>query len=413
MSGSRDGSSPHRGLPGLRGTEGAASVCVRDAGGKVIVGDSTDQALRRTALYDRHVALGARIIPFAGWQMPVQYEGILAEHRAVRSAAGLFDLGHMGQVRVTGPDALAFLQYTTTNDISRLEPGQAAYSLLSNDGGGVVDDIIVYRNPEGEDGYFVVINAANTAKDVAWWERKLVERSDLNVSLRDISRGIGMIAIQGPKAVAIAQRLTDQPISDLPYFSWTDATVAGVPANVARTGYTGEDGFEFYAANDRIGLIWDALIVAGRPDGLVPVGLGARDTLRLEARMPLYGQELGDDISPYEAGLGWAVSLDKGDFVGRDRMAAVKEQGAPRRTVGFKMVERSGPPRPHYPVMVDGEVVGEVTSGAFSPTLNENIGLALIDRGCAGVGKPLQIIIRGRTLQAVQVKTPFYRRPQP
>lgn len=374
------------------------------------MGEGNDQSLQRTALYDRHVALGARIIPFAGWQMPVQYEGILAEHRAVRSAAGLFDLGHMGQVRVTGQDAQAFLQYTTTNDIARLAPGQAIYGLLPNREGGVVDDIIVYRNPVGEDGYMVVVNAANTAKDIAWWEMLRRERDDLDVELHDISPELGMIAIQGPKAVEITQRLSNEALGDLESFSWANATVAGAPAKVARTGYTGEDGFEFYASNDRIGLIWDALFEAGEPDGLVPVGLGARDTLRLEARMPLYGQELGDDISPYEAGLGWAVSLDKGDFVGRGPMTAMKERGAPRRTVGFKMVERSGIPRTHYPVMVDGQDVGEVTSGAFSPTLGENIGLALVNRGCAGVGKPLQIIVRGKPIQAVQIRTPFYKR---
>lgn len=374
------------------------------------MGEGNDQSLQRTALYDRHVALGARIIPFAGWQMPVQYEGILAEHRAVRSAAGLFDLGHMGQVSVTGQDAQAFLQYTTTNDIARLAPGQAIYGLLPNREGGVVDDIIVYRNPVGEDGYMVVVNAANTAKDIAWWEMLRRERDDLDVELHDISPELGMIAIQGPKAVEITQRLSNEALGDLESFSWANATVAGAPAKVARTGYTGEDGFEFYAANDRIGFIWDALFEAGEPDGLVPVGLGARDTLRLEARMPLYGQELGDDISPYEAGLGWAVSLDKGDFVGRGPMTAMKERGAPRRTVGFKMVERSGIPRTHYPVMVDGQDVGEVTSGAFSPTLGENIGLALVNRGCAGVGKPLQIIVRGKPIQAVQIRTPFYKR---
>jgi aminomethyltransferase len=366
--------------------------------------------LKRTALFDRHVALGARIIPFAGWEMPVQYQGILAEHRAVRAAAGLFDLGHMGQFQVTGPDALAFLQYTTTNDLSQLKPGQAKYGLLSNEKGGVVDDIIVYRNPEGEDGYMVVINAANTDKDVAWWEVVRQRRSDLDVDAHDISPEVGMIAIQGPNAVAITERVTNEPVGELEYFSWRNGEVAGVPAKIARTGYTGEDGFEFYATNEHIGQVWDALLEAGKDLGIVPVGLGARDTLRLEARMPLYGQELGDDISPYEAGLGWAVSLDKGDFVGRDAMAAVKDQGAERRVVGFKMIGRSGSPRTHYPILVDGEEVGEVTSGAFSPTLEENIGLALIKRSVAGVGKPLQIVVRGKPADAVQVKTPFYKR---
>lgn len=372
--------------------------------------NANNTSLKQTALYDRHRDLGARLIPFAGWEMPVQYEGIIAEHRAVRNQAGLFDLGHMGQLEVTGPDALAFLQYTTTNDLSALRPGQAKYTLLSNENGGVIDDLIVYRSPEGEDGYMVVMNASNADRDVAWWQEMRARRDDMNVSLRDISPEIGMIAIQGPRAEEITQRITGTPLAEIDYFAWQNADIAGASTKIARTGYTGEDGFEFYASNQDIGRIWDALMDAGEDSGLVPVGLGARDTLRLEARMPLYGQELGDDISPYEAGLGWAVSLDKGDFVGRDRMAEVKEQGPERRTVGFKMTGRGGSPRTHYRVQVDGEDVGEVTSGAMSPSLGENIGLALVKRSVSGVGKPLQVVVRGKPVDAVQVKTPFYKR---
>ena len=288
-------------------------------------------SLKQTALLDRHKALGARIVPFAGWEMPVQYEGILAEHRAVRTAAGLFDLGHMGQVEITGPDALPFLQYTTTNDIASLEPGEAKYGLLPHDAGGAVDDIIVYRAPAGNDGYMVCVNASNTDKDVAWWGELRGRRHDLDVAVRDVSPELGMIAIQGPRAEAIVKRVTDVPVEEIEVFSWRVGKVAGVEARIARTGYTGEDGFEFYAPNDQVAAIWDALMVAGRPDGLAPIGLGARDTLRLEARMPLYGQELGGDISPYEAGLGWAVSLTKGDFVGREAMAKVKQDPLPGR----------------------------------------------------------------------------------
>jgi len=342
--------------------------------------------------------------------MPVQYEGIINEHKAVRGKAGLFDLGHMGQLLVTGPDALAFLQYTTTNDLSTLEPGQAKYALLPNESGGVVDDLIVYRNPEGEDGYMVVMNASNAERDVAWWTELRERRNDMDLTLRDISPETGMVAIQGPLAASITARVTDADLGAIEEFSWVNASVAGVPAKVARTGYTGEDGFEIYAANDGIATIWDALMEAGKEDGLVPVGLGARDTLRMEARMPLYGQELGDDISPYEAGLGWAVNLNKGEFVGRGLMAEAKASKPPRRSVGFKLVGRGGSPRTHYPVAVDGEIIGEVTSGAMSPTLGENIGLALIKREYAGVGKPLQIIIREKPVEAVQVKTPFYKR---
>lgn len=364
---------------------------------------------RETALRGRHEALGARLIPFAGWLMPLQYTGILDEHRAVRSAAGLFDLGHMGQVRVSGPDALPFLQYVTTNDVAVLEPGDAQYSLLPNEHGGVIDDIIVYRLRD-EPGYFVVINAANHDKDVAWLKRQRQACDTLNVDVRDVSDSLGMIAIQGPLAVEIVQSLTPASLSNLDSFQCQRADIAGIPAMVARTGYTGEDGFEFYVPQEQTGALWDALMAAGQPLGLVPVGLGARDTLRLEARMPLYGSELDDDISPLEAGVGWAVKLGKGSFVGRDAIAATKASGAQRRTVGFRLLERAGSARHGYPVLREGRPVGVVTSGAHSPTLAAEIGLALIDADAAGVGQPLEIVIRGRPVRAEQVKLPFYRR---
>jgi len=369
--------------------------------------------LRETALRDRHVALGARMIPFAGWLMPVQYQGILNEHRAVRTAAGLFDLGHMGQVEVAGPDALVFLQGVTTNDVAALAPGAAQYSMLPNEQGGVVDDIIVYRRPEPAEppSFMVVVNASNREKDLDWLRRQRQTGPDLDVAIDDASDRTGMIAIQGPWAASIVAELTEDDLSTLPPFHWRAAAVAAVPAMVARTGYTGEDGFEFYVPNERVGDLWDALLAAGRDEGLVPVGLGARDTLRLEARMALYGNELSDEIGPLEAGLGWAVKLDKGPFVGREAIAAMKETGVPRRTVGFKLLERAGSPRHGYEVRVDGRRVGEVTSGALSPTLGENIGLALVEREVAGVGQPLQIVVRDRLVPAIQVKLPFYRRP--
>jgi aminomethyltransferase len=371
---------------------------------------NTSATDRRTALHQRHIDRGARMVSYAGWEMPVQYSGIIGEHQAVREAAGLFDLGHMGEVEVTGPDAEAFLQWTTTNDVRKLAPGAAQYALLPNETGGAVDDIIVYRRPAGEDGYLIVVNAANRERDVAWWQELRRRRDDLDVTVRDVSDDTGMIAIQGPRAEAITARLTDADLGAIEPFHWARGTVAGVDAMIARTGYTGEDGFEFYASNDDIATIWDALLEAGEPDGLVPVGLGARDTLRLEARMPLYGQELSDAISPYEAGLGWAVKPDAKDFVGREAMVATKGAPTSRKAVGFVTVGRSSAPRPHCKVHVDGMEVGEVTSGAFSPTLQRNIGLALIDREHAGVGKPLQIAIRGKLVEAEQVKTPFYKR---
>lgn len=371
--------------------------------------DTKDAVLRETALRDRHEALGARLIPFAGWLMPVQYSGVIDEHRTVRSAAGLFDLGHMGQVRITGADALPYLQLITTNDVSALEPGGAQYSLLPNEQGGVIDDIIVYRLPD-EPGYLVVVNAANHAKDVAWMQTQRLTRPQLEVDVDDVSESLGMIAIQGPMAEEIVAGLTETDLSGLDPFRCLRTTVAGLPVLVARTGYTGEDGFEFYVPQDRTTALWDALMAAGTPRGLKPIGLGARDTLRLEARMPLYGNELADDISPLEAGLGWAVKLDKGPFVGRDAIAAVKESGPSRRTVGFQLLERAGSARHGYPVKTDDRTVGVVTSGAHSPTLGTEIGLALVEASVAGVGRPLDIEIRGRPVKAEQVKLPFYRR---
>lgn len=371
--------------------------------------ETNDATLRETALCSRHEALGARLIPFAGWLMPVQYSGVIDEHRTVRSAAGLFDLGHMGQVRVTGANALPYLQLITTNDVSALEPGDAQYSLLPNEQGGVIDDIIVYRLPD-EPGYLVVVNAANHAKDVAWMQKQRLSRPELEVEVDDVSESLGMIAIQGPMAPEIVSELTATDLSGLEPFHCQRATVAGLPVLAARTGYTGEDGFEFYVPQELTAALWDALIAAGTPRGLKPIGLGARDTLRLEARMPLYGNELADDISPIEAGLGWAVKLGKGPFIGREAIAAVKESGPSRRTVGFQLLERAGSARHGYPVESDGRSVGVVTSGAHSPTLGTEIGLALVESDVAGVGRPLDIVIRGRPVRAEQVKLPFYRR---
>ena len=368
-----------------------------------------DDVLTRTALFDRHVALGAKIIPFAGWEMPVQYRGIIAEHNAVRNRAGIFDLGHMGQVDVRGPNALEYLQRVTSNDVSKLQPGEAQYSMLPNPDGGVIDDILVYRHPDGV-SYMVVVNASNRFRDVTWMQQQRDRLSDLDVTVRDISDETGMIAIQGPNAFAITQSLSEDNLSDIQNYWWRAGKIAGVPLMIARTGYTGEDGFEVYPPIAGVGVVWDALMKAGAAHGLEPIGLGARDTLRLESRMPLYGQELSDTISPYEAGVGWAVKLKKGDFVGRDAMAKVKTEGPKRKAVGFHMVERSGAPRTHYPVGVDGQFIGEVTSGAYSPTLGENIGLALIDPAFAGEGKPLQIEIRGKWMNAEQIKMPFYKR---
>jgi len=365
--------------------------------------------LKRTPLAERHQQLGARMIEFAGWYMPVQYKGIIVEHQTVRTIAGLFDLGHMGQVEVGGPDAQEFLQYVSPNDVARLRPGEAQYSMLLYPNGGVVDDILIYNRPTG-DGYFVVVNAANTEKDVAWLNEQRTQRSDLKVDVIDVSDRTGMLAIQGPQAEAILQRLTRADLSEVEYFHAIETDVAGVPAMVARTGYTGEDGFELYFPIEHAVVLWDRLLEAGTPDGMLPIGLGARDTLRLEACLPLYGNELSAEITPLEAGLSWVVKFDKGDFIGREALLRQRSEGIPRKLVGFKMVERGGVPRSHCEVQVEGKTVGFVTSGTTSPTLRENIGLALVAREYAGVGRPLNIVIRGRPVRAEQVKTPFYKR---
>jgi aminomethyltransferase len=349
------------------------------------------------------------MIDFTGWYMPVQYTGIVDEHNAVRKAAGLFDLGHMGQVDVTGPDALAFLQYISTNDVSRLGPGEAQYSMMLYPTGGVVDDIIIYRRPSGP-GFFVVINAANIDKDVSWMQDQAAARIDLDVQIDHVSDEYGMIALQGPNAAEIIEGLSTVDLSDMDAFSCRETVIADVPCLAARTGYTGEDGWEFYCPIGQTVNLWDAILNEGVDNGLQPIGLGARDTLRLEARMPLYGNEISDTINPLEAGLRWVVKLKKGDFIGRDALVAAREEGIKRTTVGFKLVERGGVPRSHYDVLVDGESVGFVTSGTASPTLGENIGIAVIDKEYAGVGKPLEIAIRNKNVRAEQVKLPFYKR---
>jgi aminomethyltransferase len=362
--------------------------------------------LKRTPLYPLYEELGARVIDFGGWELPVQFAGIQKEHEAVRQRAGLFDVSHMGEVRVEGAGALAFLQQATTNDVGRLAPGHCQYSLMCYPNGGVVDDLLVYKL--GESSYMLVINASNIDKDWAWLQQ---QAKGHDVTLQNISDDTALLALQGPAAERILQRLTDAPLAQLAGFRFYDGvTVAGVPALVSRTGYTGEDGFELYVTADRADELWRRLLHEGAPDGLSPAGLGARDTLRFEARLPLYGQELSADISPLEAGLGVFVKLDKGDFVGRDALAQQKAEGLPRRLVGIEMIER-GIPRSHYPVCTaDGRKIGEVTTGTQSPTFKTNVGLALVESAYAGLGTELYVEIRGQLAKANVVRTPFYKR---
>lgn len=373
---------------------------------------STSEA-KRTPLYEEHRRLGARMIPFGGWDMPVQYAGIIEEHRAVRTAAGIFDLGHMGQAVIAGPDAERFVQHVATNDLNRIPRGLSQYSILCRPTGGTVDDIFVYRLPEGE--IFICLNAANTEKDIAWMQAQH-GATGMDCTVRNVSDATGMLAVQGPRAIGIVQRLVDTvagqtpDLAAMPRFGVQTVEMLGRPVIVGRTGYTGEDGVELYPPIAAVVPLWRALLETGAADGLQPIGLGARDTLRLEAKMALYGHELTEEITPLEAALAWAVAFDKGEFIGRDALLAVKEAGGPaRRLVGFRMVGR-GIPRADYSVAVAGETVGYVTSGGYAPTLDANIGLALVERAVAGIGKPLDILIRNQPVAAEQVRTPFYKR---
>jgi aminomethyltransferase len=358
--------------------------------------------MKHTPLFDQHTALGGRIIDFGGWALPVQYSGIIEEHEAVRGAAGLFDVSHMGEVTVKGSGALEFIQHLVTNDIGKAVDGQAVYSPMCYPDGGVVDDLIVCRL--GAEDFLLVVNAANTDKDFAWIREHLSE----GVEAENVSDRWAQLALQGPKAQAILQRLTDYPLESIRFFRFVpNVRVAGVNALVSRSGYTGEDGFELYTAAQDAPVLWRALLDAGRGDGLLPCGLGARDTLRFEAALPLYGQEISAEISPLEAGLTRFVKLDKADFIGLDALKTQAEAGLARRLVGFEMVGR-GIPRSHYAVAKDGRPVGFVTTGSFSPTLKKNLGLALVEADCAAEDGTLEIIIRDKPVEARIVPLPFY-----
>ncbi|MEX0891762.1 MAG: glycine cleavage system aminomethyltransferase GcvT [Gemmatimonadota bacterium] len=358
--------------------------------------------LKQTPLHDRHLAAGGKMVPFAGFSMPVQYAtGIMAEHRAVRTAAGLFDVSHMGEFFVRGPEALAFLQHLTTNDVSQLAVGQAQYSASLNPEGGVIDDCIVYRYP---DHYMVVVNAGNLERDLAWF-REHAEGRDME--LQDRSAEVGLLALQGPQAQAILARLTDTDLDGIAYYHFAEGEVAGRPATLSRTGYTGEDGFELYLDAADTAHVWDALLEAGADDGLIPAGLGARDGLRLEVGYALHGNDVDDRITPLEAGLGWIVKLGKGDFIGRDALAELKEAGVARKLVGFVMRER-GFPRQGYEVRVAGEPAGEVTSGIHSPMLDQGIGMAYVPTEAAKPGTIIHVVIRDKEVPAEVTRPPFY-----
>ena len=364
--------------------------------------------LRRTPLHELHRRLGARLVPFAGYEMPVQYASIIEEHRSVRGAVGLFDLSHMGEVEARGPGAVELLRYALVSDPAALDVGVAQYSMACEPDGGVIDDLIVYRLDD--ERFLVVCNASNRETVVAHL-RDVLARRAFDAILEDRSDEIALIAPQGPRAVDVLRPLTDADLDALPNYHAVEGSVAGVGCLVARTGYTGEDGFELFCDAASAAELWEALSRAGEGMELRPCGLGARDTLRLEAGMPLYGNELDRDTNPYEVNLGRVVKLEKGDFIGADALRAVSESGPRRRLAGLEMLENAIP-RAGYEVHRHGEAVGRVTSGTLSPTLGTKIAMALVPAELWGIGNAFEVVVRDRPYRAQQVKLPFYRRPR-
>ena len=360
------------------------------------------EGLKTTPLHDRHVALDGKMVPFAGYSMPVQYPtGIKAEHAAVREAAGIFDVSHMGEFILRGPGALDLVQRISVNDASRMDVGQAQYSAMCQEDGCVIDDLIIYRF---EDRWMLVVNAANLEKDWAWVSQ---HAADFDVEIENASDDTALIALQGPAAREILRPLASLDVDDVKYYRFMEGSVAGLSGVISGTGYTGEDGFELYLPADGAAAVWDALLEAGSGHGLIPAGLGARDSLRLEVGYALYGNDIDDQHTTLESGLGWVTKLDKGDFVGRAALAAQKEEGVPRRLVGLRLTGK-GFPRPGYDIVSDGEVVGSVTSGTVSPTLGYGVALGYVPIGLSKAETELQIDARGRLVDAVVQRPPFY-----
>jgi aminomethyltransferase len=357
-------------------------------------------SLKRTPLHAAHVRLGARMIGFGGWDMPVQYTGIVEEHRAVRSSVGCFDVSHMGEFEFRGPDAVRAVQHLTTNDVTALQVGQVQYSLLCYEHGGIVDDLTLYRL--ADDAFMMTVNAANIDKDWTWVTRHL----DGRVEARNVSEETGLIAVQGPRAEALVGRLADVDVTGIGYYRFARGRVAGVPTLISRTGYTGEDGFELYLPAAETERVWEALLSAGKSERAVPVGLGARDTLRLEMKYALYGNDIDETTNALEAGLGWVVKPAKGEFVGRAGIEQVRAQGVRRRLVGFEMVDRAVA-RHGYRILHGGAAVGGVTSGSFGPSVERYIGVGYVPVELASVGTTIEIEVRDRPQRGQVVKTPF------
>lgn len=360
--------------------------------------------LKRTPLYEVHVALGARMIDFCGWEMPVQYTGPAQEHIAVREAAGLFDVSHMGEFEVQGPQALEFLQKVTTNDVSKLEDNQIQYSTMTDEQGGVLDDLLVYRLTS--EYYMLVVNAATTEKDFKWLAS---HTTGYQVELHNTSAAYALIALQGPNAEPILQNLSDHMLDRIPYYWSQRIKVDGVSCRVSRTGYTGEDGFEIFCSPGDARHLWNRLLITGQDQGIVSCGLAARNTLRLEAAYRLYGSDMDETTTPIEAGLGWTVKLTKGDFIGREVIERQKRQGTARKLVGFEVEDRA-PARDGYPVFIGENEVSKVSSGSPAPYLKKNIGFAYLPTANSAVGTAFSIGIRGRQVPARVVTTPFYKR---
>ncbi|HFK5582351.1 glycine cleavage system aminomethyltransferase GcvT [Elizabethkingia anophelis] len=357
--------------------------------------------MKRTALFDKHVSLGAKIVPFAGFEMPVQYSGVTEEHFAVREKAGMFDVSHMGQFFIEGPGSKELLQKVTTNNVDALEDGKAQYSCLPNENGGIVDDLIVYKI--ADEKYFVVVNASNIDKD---WNH-ISKYNTFGAKMTNASDDMSLIAIQGPKATEILQKLTDTQLADIPYYNFTIGAVAGVQdVIISNTGYTGSGGFEIYFKNENAVKLWDALTEAGEEFGMIPCGLASRDTLRLEKGFCLYGNDIDDTTSPIEAGLGWITKFDK-DFVSKEVFAKQKEEGITRKLVGFEMQEKAIPRHDYEVVDAEGNVIGKVTSGTMSPMKKIGVGLAYVAKSHFKLGSDIFIRIRNKDIPAKVVKLPF------